>query len=209
MYAEPLHNELPPMTEAAYLAFADAQEFKYEYRNGEIIAMTGGSVRHGVITMNMGTHLNNLLGERDCSVTSPDVRVHIAAKRAYRYPDITLFCGEPEYLEGRTDTITNPVLLVEVLSPGTAHIDYGEKLAEYTRIESLQAYVLISQDRPELEVYRRYESGQWLYINVSGLDAEVDVPMPGGNLHLSLAQIYRRIRWDEENRQEDGDSENP
>ena len=56
-------------------------------------------------------------------------------------------CGEPEYLEGRTDTITNPVLLVEVLSPGTAHIDYGEKLAEYTRIESLQAYVLISQDR--------------------------------------------------------------
>ncbi len=138
MYSGKLDDDFSWMTEAEYLAFADTQEIKYEYQNGEIVAMTGGSVWHGVITGNTITHLNNQLGERDCTVTSPDVRVHIAAKRAYRYPDVTLFCGEPAYVEGRTDTITNPALLVEVFSPGTAKTDHTDKLAEYTQIDTLQ-----------------------------------------------------------------------
>lgn len=198
MYAEQLNNNLPRMTEAEYLAFADEQEFKYEYSRGHVYAMTGGSVWHGVITANTSTHLNNQLGERDCIVTSPDVRVYIASRQAYRYPDVTMFCGDPAYLEGRTDTVTNPTLLVEVLSPGTALIDHNDKLAEYTRIESLQAYVLVSQDEPKVEVYRRHEAGQWLYTYVTGLDAEIDISLLGDDLRLSLAQIYRRVRWDED-----------
>lgn len=198
MYAEQLDNELPRMTEAEYLAFADAQEFKHEYRNGEVIAMTGGSVRHGTLGMSAGTHLSILLGERDCTVTNSDVRVYIARKQTYRYPDVTVFCGDPVYREGRTDTLINPVLLVEVLSPGTAHIDYSEKLAEYTRIDSLQAYVLVSQDAPKVEVYQRHESGKWLYEYVTGMDAEITISVSGADLRLSLAAIYRRVRWDED-----------
>lgn len=182
------------MTEAEYLAFADEQEFKHEYSGGRVYAMTGGTVRHGVITMSAGTHLSNLLRDNDCTVTSPDVRVHIASRRAYRYPDVTVFCGDPVYLEGRTDTITNPAVLVEMLSPGTALTDRNQKLTEYTQIESLQAYVLISQDEPKVEVFRRHEGERWLYEYVTGLDGEIELPLGG---RLSLAEIYRRVQWEE------------
>jgi Uma2 family endonuclease len=198
--AEHLEQPQEPyrMTEAEYLAFTDAEELKYEYSRGKVYAMTGGTVRHGVITMSVGTHIDNQLGDRDCSPTSSDVRVHIASKGTYRYPDVTVFCGEPAYLEGRADTITNPVLLVEVLSPSTGLKDRNEKLEEYTQIETLQAYVLVAQDEPKVEVYQRHEAGKWLYDYATGLKAEIAVPVPGGEITLSLAQIYRRVQWDDE-----------
>jgi Uma2 family endonuclease len=208
MYAEQLDNDQPlRMTEAEYLAFADAQEFKYEYANGEVIAMSGGSVRHGILGMSAGTHLSILLGERDCTVTNSDVRVFIAHKQIYRYPDVTVFCGDPAYREGRTDTLTNPVLLVEVLSPSTAAIDYSEKLAEYTRIPSLQAYVLISQDEPKIEVYQPHTSGKWLYDSAIGMEAQIAVTVAGSELQLSLAEIYRRVRWDDDPQPDETPSE--
>jgi len=191
-------QDVAPMSEAEYLAFADAQETKYEYKRGRVYAMSGGSVRHGVITMSMGRHIDNLLGDRKCSVTSPDVRVHIASKRTYRYPDVTVFCGDPQFYEGRTDTITNPVMLVEVLSPESAVRDYNEKLEEYTQIETLQAYLLVSQDQPKVALFWRNEAGQWIYEYANGNDAEITVPLMGEALRLSLAQIYRRIQFDEE-----------
>ena len=198
MYAEPLNDDLPHMTEAEYLAFADEQEFKHEYRNGEVIAMTGGSVRHGAITASTIIHLGNKLRDTDCTVTSSDVRVYIAHKQTYRYPDVTVFCGDPVYREGRTDTLTNPVLLVEVLSPSTARTDHNDKLAEYTRIPRLQAYVLVSQDEPKVEVYQRHESGKWLYEFVTGMEAEITLSLSGKDMRLSLAEIYRRVRWEED-----------
>ncbi len=191
-------QDVAPMSEAEYLAFADAQETKYEYKRGRVYAMSGGSVRHGVLTMSVGRHIDNLLGDRKCSVTSPDVRVHIASKRTYRYPDVTVFCGDPQFYEGRTDTITNPVMLVEVLSPESAVRDYNEKLEEYTQIETLQAYLLVSQDQPKVALFWRNEAGQWIYEYASGNDAEITVPLMGEALRLCLAQIYRRIQFDEE-----------
>jgi Uma2 family endonuclease len=196
-------DDLPLMTVAEYLAFADDQEIKYEYHAGIVYAMTGASVRHNTITANAIAHLIGMLGERDCTVTTSDTRVFIDSTRSYRYPDVTVFCDEPAYWEERTDTITNPALLVEVLSPGTAVYDYNDKLEEYTQIASLQAYVIISQDKPKVEVYRRDESGKWIYEFVTGLDAEITVPIDDTNLRLSLAEIYRRVRWGE-----DGDPNN-
>ncbi len=186
------------MSETEYLAFADEQEIKYEFRNGRVYAMSGGSVRHGAITMNIGTHLNNLIGERNCTVLSSDVRVQHATMRTYRYPDISVFCGDPVYSEGRTDIITNPVLLVEVLSPESALRDYNEKLEEYTSIETLQAYLIVSQDRPKVALYRRNAAGEWVYEFVNGLESEIAVPLLGEKLQFSLAQIYRRIQFDAE-----------
>lgn len=207
MYATNI-NEPSPMTEAEYLAFADTQAIKYEYRQGWVYAMTGASVQHNTITANMITHINIQLGDQNCTVTSSDTRVHIARKRTYRYPDVTVFCGDPAYLEDRTDTITNPVLLVEVLSPSTAGRDSSEKLEEYIEIASLQAYVLVAQDKPKVEVYRRHEAGKWLYEVVTGLDAEISVPFADDatdDMRLSLAHIYRRVRWDEDDDEGDKD----
>ncbi len=190
------------MTEAEYLAFADGQELKHEYKQGRVYAMTGASVRHNIISASVIIHLGSQLAAQDCTVTTSDTRVHIASKAAYRYPDVTVFCGEPAYLKGRTDTVTNPILLVEVLSPRTAIHDYNEKLEEYTQIESLQAYVIIAQDAPKVEVFRRHEQDKWLYEYATGLESAIDIPIVGITLRLALAQGYQRVQWSS-----DGDSE--
>lgn len=189
------HPEPPRMTEAEYLAFEAESEGKHEYSRGRVYAMTGAMIWHNTIVMNVGTQLNIQLAARDCTVTSSDTRVHIARKHAYRYPNVTVFCGAPAYLDERRDTITNPAVLVEVLSPGSALIDRNEKLREYTQIESLHAYLLVAQDEARVERYLRHESGEWLYSVVSGLDGEVVLPALDCVLALSL--IYRKVRFDD------------
>lgn len=184
------------MSESEYLSFADTQDLKYEYLNGNVYAMSGASVRHNIISANTISHLANLLRDLDCTVTTSDTRVHIASKHAYRYPDVTVFCGEPAYLKGRIDTISNPTLLVEVLSPATVVQDYNEKLEEYTRIESLQTYIIIAQDTPKVEVFRRHEADKWLYEYATGLEASITILLSGVELRLLLSQIYRRVQWE-------------
>jgi Uma2 family endonuclease len=190
-------DDLSGMTAAEYLAFADTQEVRYEYHARHVYAMTGASVRHNTIVASTIIHAGSQLTDRDCTVTSSDTRVYIASAESYRYPDVTVFCGEAAYWIERTDTITNPVLLVAVLSPKTALRDYNEKLEEYTQITSLQAYLIIAQDKPKVELYRRDPSNRWIYEFVTGLEAEIKLPLLGADLRLSLAQIYRRVRWDD------------
>lgn len=182
------------MTEAQYLEFEATNDLKHEYRQGNVYAMTGASVRHNTITMNIGTQLNIQLAERDCVVTSADTRVHIVSKSAYRYPDVTVFCGDPSYLAGRTDTITNPVVLVEVLSPSTALTDRNEKLVEYIQIESLHAYLLVAQDEARIERFMRHETGEWLYSLYTGWDDEVH--LPAIHCKLTLAKVYQKVAFD-------------
>lgn len=187
----------PPrrMSEAEYLAFAAESDEKYEFSQGCAYAMTGGSVRHSVITMNIGAQLNNQLGDRNCTVTSPDLRIYIASRKAYRYPDLAIFCGDPAYVQGRADTISNPVVLVEVLSPATALLDRNEKLLEYTQIESLHIYLLVAQQEARIERFLRHESGEWLYSIVSGLESEIVLPAIGCT--LALSKVYQKVRFDE------------
>jgi Uma2 family endonuclease len=200
MYAAQPENPAP-MTEAEYLALEASSEYKHEYSQGSVYAMTGGSIRHGVITVNIGTQLNNQLANRDCTVTSSDVRIYIARKQAYRYPDVMVFCGDPAYVRERIDTISNPVVLIEVLSPSTALVDRNDKLLEYTRVESLQAYLLVSQHEPRIERYMRHESGEWLYTIASGLDSEIALPAIGCT--LALSKVYQKVTFD----QSESDSE--
>jgi len=183
------------MTEEEYLAFDEASEENYEYVRGEVYAMSGGSVKHSVLAAQMIIHLGNLLDGKGCTVASSDAKVHIASKESYRHPDVTVFCGRPEYVEGRTDTLKNPVVLVEVLSPSSSLRDYNEKLAEYIEIESLQAYLLVTQDEIKVESYQRHETGQWLYQAVTSIDGEIH--MPALDCTLLLEKIYANIDWDE------------
>lgn len=156
----------------------------------------GGSGQHSAIAASTISHLDNLLRDYDCTVNSSDLRVHIAFKQGYRYPDVTVYCNDPIYHDNRTDTITNPLILVEVLSPATELIDRKKKLEEYTRIDSLQVYMLIAQDKPRVEVFQRDESNNWIYKDVNGMDATIQVTVFGTQLTIQLAEIYRRARWD-------------
>ncbi len=179
------------MSEADYLAYADEQREKHEYSQGYVYAMTGGSLRHNVISGNTITHLNILLDDRNCLVSSSDTRIHIASKKAYRYPDVSVICDDPAYVQERTDTVSNPVLLVEVLSPSTAFIDYNDKLTEYTAIDSLAAYLLVAQDAVRVHSYIRHKTDEWLYRPVTGLDEKISIPTL--NITLELARIYHKI----------------
>lgn len=188
-------NESPlHMSEADYLAFEDQSDFKHEYVNGEVRAMTGGSLNHAVITVNTSTHLNNLLSDSPCLVTSPDLRLHIVHKKRYRYPDVMVFCGEPAYLPERTDTLTNPVLIVEVLSPSTEITDRNEKFDDYTQIATLKAYLLIAQNRVKIQSFQRHEGEKWLYQAITNPQGEL--ALPALNITLSLAQLYHKVTFE-------------
>lgn len=191
MVSLPQHSAPAYMTEAEYLAFEEQSEVKHEFVNGEVYAMTGGSVRHNLIANQTGASLIRQLLDKDCIVPSNDTRIKVQSKVAHRYPDVTVICGQIDYFDNRVDTVTNPIVLIEVLSHSTEIIDRNDKFNEYTQLSSLQEYVLISQDTPQIERFLRQESGDWLYTRVIGIDGILE--LPSIDCQLVLADVYRKV----------------
>lgn len=176
------------MTEEAYLAYDDAHEGKHWFVNGQIYAMAGGTPRHSAICNNVGRALGNLVAKRPCIVFQSDLRVHVRATGLYNYPDVTVVCGTPERHPKDRNTIVNPTLIVEVVSPGTEGEDRGPKAAHYRKLASLEEYVIVSSTREQVEHYRRLEDGHWLLTEALGREASIELPALGGV--LSLAEVY-------------------
>ena len=130
---------------------------KSEYRNGQIHAMPGASHEHNVIMGNTFAELHIQLRDRTCIVYPSDMRVKVSSTGRYTYPDVVVVCEEPRFEDSHFDTLLNPTVLIEVLSPSTAAYDRGEKFASYQKLDSLCEYVLISQDRVRVEYYLRQE----------------------------------------------------
>ena len=151
----------PRVTEAMYLAMERASEVKHEYLDGEVWAMAGASPRHNALAVAVGSHLYTALRGSACRPLSSDQRVHVPATGDYCYPDVTVICGEPSYHSADPDSITNPKLIVEVLSRSTAKHDRGEKFDDYRSIESFEEYVLLAQDAVRVEVRRREGPRRW------------------------------------------------
>lgn len=153
-------------TFADYLAIERESEIKHEFDDGEILAMAGGTARHSALAMNVGFALRGTRPE-GCIVFQSDMRVRVVATGRATYPDVSMVCGSIEYdpEDAARTTITNPVLVVEVLSVTTEKGDRGNKWMHYQRIPSLQEYVLVSQE-PRIEIYRRTSSGTWEYFEV-------------------------------------------
>jgi len=149
------------MNYAEYVAFERTAATKHEWVNGEVYAMAGGSPEHARLAMAVGAQLLAALGSRGCRVYSSDLRVRIAATGRATYPDVTVVCGKSERDPVDEDAVTNPTLIVEVLSPSTEQSDRGEKWQHYRRVGSLTAYVLIDSEAPHIEVYTRKGDG-WL-----------------------------------------------
>jgi Uma2 family endonuclease len=185
-----------------YLKIERAAEFRSEYFNGRMHAMAGGSHKQAIIIGNLVSALHNELSKRRCLVTSSDLRVRVDPGGLYTYPDVVVVCGEPKYADNQRDTLLNPVLIVEVLSPSTEAYDRGFKSAQYRTMESLQEYALVSQMEPRIEVFRRQAEGGWLLLESAGQEAVCRLESVGCS--LALPAVYENVTFGE-----DGDQPPP
>ena len=210
-------------TPEEYLALERKAEYKSEYINGQIFAMSGASRDHGLITRASREHnliAGNLFGElrarlrgRPCEAYVSDMRVKVHPTGLYTYPDVVITCGEPIFEDRQLDTLTNPTVIIEVLSRSTEAYDRGEKFAHYRRLESLTDYVLVAQDKVRVEHFVRYSPpidkgdrdiagrihgthGLWVLAELDELEG------PDGTLQLSsigcsliLRDIYERVEF--------------
>jgi Uma2 family endonuclease len=183
-------TEQKKYTPDEYLALEEKAEFRSEYENGEIVAMAGGSLNHIKITSNISRFIGNKASE-NCFALPNEMKVQVKSLDKFYYPDVTVLCDEPQFFERKTDTITNPVLIVEVLSKSTEARDRGEKFFAYQTLESLQEYVLVSQDKALVEQFIKQVDGSWKYLATIGLESVVK--LESINIELTLNEIYRRV----------------
>lgn len=180
-----------------YLELEKTSEEKYEYFNGEVFAMAGGSPAHVRISRNVVNLLTQKLRGKDCEAFPSDMRVKVPAALPYRYPDASVVCGPPvfEYLQGQA-MLVNPLVLIEVLSPSTTAYDLGEKFTEYQSIESFREYLLIAQTRAHVIRHLYQAPGQWLRTEVTGLNSLV--PLESLGVNLTMAELYQHVSFQPE-----------
>ncbi len=195
-------------TEEEYFALEDSSPVRWEFlpdgppnpkepRLGRIRAMSGGSPKHSALAMRLGRRLGNALedaGNQMCEVYGSDLKVRTADERT-TFPDISIICGALTFHLGRRDTVTNPILIAEVLSPSTESDDRNEKRASYQTIPTLEHYLLVSADRARIEVYTR-EEGNWRFELWEDMEAEL--PLPALGITLALAGLYARMKFEHE-----------
>lgn len=182
------------MTPAEYLAFERASDIRHEYFNGEVYDMSGASRRHNLIQVGISASLFQQTQGRPCEVYGSDMRVKVSATGLYTYPDVSIVCGEPELEDSHLDTLLNPTILIEVISPSTEGYDRGRKSEQYRRIASLQEYLLVTQDRPYVEQYWRQTQG-WLFQDIAGLDTQISLSSIACT--LLLGSIYHKVTFEE------------
>lgn len=191
MNAQP--QSLPHMNPEEYLAFERASEERHEYLAGEVFAMGGASRLHNLIVTNLVRELSQRLKDRPCFVYANDLRVEVDAEGLFTYPDVVVVCGEQELRDDHEDTLLNPTVIFEVLSPSTESYDRGEKFTLYRKLPSLTEYILVSQNRPLVEHFVRRPNGQWLLSDAAGLAATVE--LPALECRVELAEIYDKVEW--------------
>lgn len=179
------------LSEADYLALEESSQTRYEYIAGEVYAMAGGSQRHNKIAGNTYVALTLALKNKPCQVFMSDVKLNVAPDRAYYYPDVMATCAEQSVAANESPVVTDPVLVVEVLSPNTETTDRREKLHAYRRLPSLREYILISQETQQVEIYRRQDDTgdlvTWLFITYEPGDI---VEFASVGLNLPIAELY-------------------
>ena len=184
----------PRLSPEQYLEIERSAQFRSEYFDGHMYAMSGGSYNHFRIVSNLTGEFHQAFKKTDCAAGSSDLRLRVSPSGLYTYPDIVVVCGEPKFADDQKDTLLNPVLIVEVLSPSTEAHDRGFKAAQYRTIESLHEYAFVSQTEPRVELYRRHSAGDWLFSEAVGLEsicrfASVDCAVP-------LAEIYNKVTFE-------------
>jgi len=179
-------------TPQEYLLLERQADFKSEYYEGEIFAMGGASREHNLITLSVAGELRSRLRGTGCEVYANDMRVGIGIGN-YFYPDVAVVCGQPRFADRQKDTLTNPLLIVEVLSKSTQQFDRRIKLAEYQQVPSVREILLVSQDRCRVEHYSRKSRKPWTIHTSSKLAGVVEIASLSCTLPLS--EIYAGVSF--------------
>lgn len=185
-----LAQKVPRLTPVEYLAIERTALTKSEFYDGEIFAMAGGTAVHSLIGTNVTGEFRNQLRGKNCVPYNADLRIQVQATGLFTYPDLSVICGPLQFADA-DDTITNPSVLVEVLSPSTEAYDRGQKFLHYRQIPSLREYLLVSQREPLLELFVRQENNLWSLREAAGLAARLDIPSL--EITVSLAEIYANV----------------
>ncbi len=179
-----------------YLATERESLERHEYFDGEIFQMSGASLKHAEITGNIGASLHTQLKGRNCRALQTDMRVHIPKTGLFTYPDVLVVCGKPELLpDAHLDTLTNPLLIVEVLSASTEGYDKGVKFDNYRSLESLREYVLVSQDSKRVIRYTKQSDGSWNLMDFIGDKTEIE--LISIECSLTMDDIYDKVDFEE------------
>ena len=178
-------------TAEEYLAFDRRHEGKHELLDGDILAMSGASRAHGRISWNVAGSLYPQLEKQGCEGFVGDMRVRVPVTDRYTYPDLVVVCGEPRFEDAELDTLLNPSLIVEILSPSTEERDRGTKLFHYRSIPSLRVILLIAQDKIHIEQFLRQDDGTWILSDTDDRDSVLELSAIGSR--LTVADIYHRV----------------
>lgn len=176
-----------------YLALEDAAEFRSEYINGQIIPMAGGSINHNRLAGNMYSALNIRFADNGFEPFIGDVKVWLPEQRIYTYPDVMIVAGEPIYFENRSDIITNPQVIIEVLSSSTMDYDRGEKFLVYRSLPMFQEYLLVDQRSVRVERHTKTGIRQWSMQEYTSEDTSIiftTIPF-----EISLATLYKKVQF--------------
>lgn len=182
---------LTGMTPEEYLELDRKSEWKHEFYRGQVYAMAGGSRAHSFVINNIQVALTIGIGDRDCGVFQSDLRVCVGRQRLWTYPDVTVVCGPTETIEGDPETVTNPALIVEVLSPSTANFDCTGKSITYRASRTLRELLLVEPDEVLVEHSWKLPNGHWEMEIVTDLSAILT--LSSLDIELPVAQIYRRM----------------
>jgi Uma2 family endonuclease len=186
----------PKLTLEEYFELDNTAEGRYEYFDGEVFEMSGGSPAHAILSSTVGRLLGNQLAPRGCLVYSSEVRLKVPNLPPYRYADASALCGEPIYQETNgLACLINPTLLVEVLSPSTVAFDQGAKFEGYKSIASFREYLLIAQDRKFVVRYLKQKERFWLQ---STYGAGEVVPIESLGCELDVDALYQGVNFDSE-----------
>lgn len=178
-----------------YFELERTSDEKYEFWNGEIYCMSGASEAHDEVETNIISHLKPRIASRKCRVFSSNMRIKVPIAPPYRYGDISALCGEAVFDKiGGVDALTNPNLIIGILSPSTEGYDRGDKFTHYKSIPSFNEYILIAQDRAHVtQIFRRDEDGEWIYRDFQNMDASVH--LHSLDCELRLSEIYQNVTF--------------
>ncbi len=180
-------------TPEEYLERERAAAYKSQYYRGEIFAMSGASREHNLIVSNLMRVIGNELLDRPCEVYPSDMRVKVQPSGLYTYPDVTIVCGEPQFEDRHGDTLLNPLVLFEVISPSTEAYDRGAKSKQYRQLSSLRELVLVASESLHVERYHRSDDGEWRLWEST--DRAANLALSSVEIGIPLAEIYRRVEF--------------
>lgn len=181
-------------TPEEYLALEEQSQIRHKYLNGEIFDMAGGTTQHNLIALNAVVALRSASGKRPCSVFANDVLLRIMKGNICTYPDVMVICGKIEYEGKRRDVVTNPVVIIEVLSDSTEKYDRTDRFAFYPQIPTLQEYVMIDQSRVYVECFRKTKSKLWTLETYR--ESESILKLPSLEIEVCIAALYERVEWE-------------